>query len=139
VVHSFVFSNLFGCACDLLSFSSLYFLGSGWPLWQLSSCCPCLLTNVFLYALPLPCAVRSLWFSAFICYPSLQIWASFLVSIPDPLQFGCFLWKSVFTSLLSTSLEFLGSHPALHFLQAGLRVFLDVPYHLWCACFFPFR
>jgi hypothetical protein len=89
-----------------------------------------------------PSLVRSVLygFPAFICYPPLLIRASFWVSIPDPLEFSCFLWKSVFSSLLSTSHKFWGSRPALHFIQTGLCVFfLNVPYHLRRACFPPFR
>jgi hypothetical protein len=105
---------------------------------------------------------RSLWFFCFHLLPrSLLIWASFSVSIPDPLEFGCFQWKLVFRprpplhfscfhllppSLLiwASSLEFscfqwksvFSPHPALHLLQTDLCVFFLTFPTIYVACVF---
>jgi hypothetical protein len=63
-----------------------------------------------------------------------------LVSITDPLESGCFVCKSVFSSLLSTSQEYFLFHPALHVLETSLCVFfLKCSLPFMVRMFFPLQ
>jgi hypothetical protein len=101
--HSFfLFVLVIYCLFPLSAFSDL--------VDHCGSCLPAVRVCQLMYSfMRYPSLIRSVLYGFLLSSATpLLIKASFWVSIPDPLEFSCFLWKSVFSSMLSTSHNFLG-------------------------------